>query len=145
MKHTAEAGNGSKLLKALLRVSWFPSARLRPALRVHYHHRGLMCSVLPNSQHKALSAELREQLTAQLINPALQLGQCLHCKHNPAVPLPLLWQRMPQYDNSFQTLPCSSPEETFAPVSLGAVRGPVSPPTWPIFKSQVEVSVSCLS
>lgn len=114
VKHNADPGNGHMLMKPLPRVPWFPSSHSCPVPRVHYHHTGLMCSVLLNSQHNMLSPKLCEQLMAELINPAFQLFQCLQCKHNPTVPLSLLWQRMLSINTPITSKPHPTPWSSFS-------------------------------
>jgi len=109
MKHNADPGNGSMLMKPLPCVPWFPSSPLCPAPKVHYHHTELMCSVLLNPQHNMLHTKLCEQLMAELINPAFQLFQCLRCKHNPTVPLSLLWQKMLSTSTTITSKPHPAP------------------------------------
>lgn len=112
VKHNADTGNSSTLTKPLPRVPGFSSSCSYPALRVHYHHTELMCSVLLSSQHNAMNKELCEQLLAQLINPAVQLLSCLWCKHNPTVPLSLCWQRMSNVNATITSKPHSSPHRS---------------------------------
>lgn len=114
-KHNTDLGNGSMLMKPLLSVPWFPSSCSCPALRAHYHHRELMCSVLLNSQHNMLNTKLCEQLMAELINPPFQLFQCLRCKHNPTVPQSLLWQRMLSINTTITSKPPPAPWRSFFP------------------------------
>lgn len=132
------------LVKPLRCAPWFPSSPSCPAPIVRYHRMELMCSVLLNSQGNVLNRKLCEQLMAELINPAFQLSQCLRCKHNPTVPLSLLWQRMLRISSTITSKPYPAPWRSFslkhAPAFLQAVSVSVPPPTWPIFKSQTKVS-----
>lgn len=150
VKHNADAGNSSTLTKPLPCVPGFSSSCSYPALRVHYHHTELMCSVLLSSQHNAVNKELCEQLLAQLINPAVQLLSCLWCKHNPTVPLILVLTKdvKHQCNNNFSTSFQSSqifPFPKCASPFMWAVTVSVPPPSWTILRSQTEVSLPCFN
>lgn len=114
VKHGADPGNGSMLVKPLRCAPWFPSSPSCPAPIVRYHRMELMCSVLLNSQGNVLNRKLCEQLMAELINPAFQLSQCLRCKHNPTVPLSLLWQRMLRISSTITSKPYPAPWRSFS-------------------------------
>lgn len=136
-------------MKPLLCVPWFPSSHLRPALSSLPSPRiNVLCSAELTTQYAAHKALWTARAWATIINPASQLLRVCSITTTRLSPRPCFAKGLLSIDTT-TSKPQPAPWRSFslkhAPAFLRAVRVSVLPQTWPIFKSQAEVCVSCFS
>lgn len=150
-QHSYErTGKSSILMKPLSCVPWFPSSRLRPASSSLPSPRiNVLCSAELTTQYAAHKALWTARGWATIINPAFQLLRVCGINTTQLSPRPCFAKGLLSIDTTITSKPQPAPWRSFslkcAPPFLWAVGVSVLPPSWPIFKSQAEVCVSCFS
>lgn len=137
-------------MKPLSCVPWFPSSRLRPASSSLPSPRiNVLCSAELTTQYAAHKALWTARGWATIINPAFQLLRVCSINMTRLSPRPCFAKGLLSIDTTITSKPQPAPWRSFSlkcgPPFLWAVGVSVLPPTWPIFKSQAEVCVSCFS